>query len=286
MDLKNLQTDVTPPWCPGCGLWVIHNALKQALINIEAKPEKTCIVGGIGCGGQMPHWINTYGIDTLHGRALPVASAIKLCNRGLKVIAFGGDGDGYGIGMGHFIHSMRRNLDLTYLVNDNMVYGLTQGQTAPTSPKGFKSKSTPFGVIEPAINPIALALTSNCTFVARGSAADLNHLTNLIEKGLRHKGFALIDILQPCVIFNKNNSFQYLRENTYKLEDEGHNPKNFKKALEKALETKSGAKIPIGVFYQEERPTYEDELPQIAEKALVDQNIENIKIEHLLDKYA
>lgn len=285
--IADLNTNERPDWCPGCGLFGIQNALKQALIKIDADPAQTVIVGGIGCGGQVPQWINTYGFDTLHGRALPVASAIKLCNDKLNVVVFGGDGDGYGIGMGHFIHAMRRNLNIVYIVNNNMVYGLTKGQTSPTSEKGYKSKSTPFGVIEPPVNPIALALTSDCTFIARGNAADITHLTDLIVQGLNHKGFALIDTLQACITFNKINTYKYFQERVYKLEDIGHDPTDKHEAFKRANEwpTHGTSKIPIGVFYKENRLTYEDELPQLAEQPLVHQDISKIDINPLLDKF-
>ncbi|MEM2175410.1 MAG: thiamine pyrophosphate-dependent enzyme, partial [Candidatus Micrarchaeia archaeon] len=160
---EELSTIEKPTWCPGCGNWGILNAIKNAIVELNLPKHEVVIVSGIGCSGHLPQWINTYAFHSLHGRALPVAQAIKLSNHKLKVIAVGGDGDGYGIGIGHFIHAMRRNVDITYIVHNNQIYGLTTGQASPTSEKGFKTKSTPHGLIEPPINPIALALSSDCS---------------------------------------------------------------------------------------------------------------------------
>ena len=241
------------------------------------------VIAGIGCSGKLTHWVNTYGLHSLHGRTLPPASAVKFVNPKLTVIADGGDGDGYGIGMGHFIHTMRRNIDITYLVHNNMVYGLTKGQAAPTSMKGYKSPSTPFGVIEQPVNPIALALTAGATFVARGSAGDAIHLTKLIEEGIKHKGFSLIDIFQPCVTFNKINTYAFFMQHCYKLEnDPNYDPTNFQMAMTKALETE---KLPIGIFYKTERPTYEDEDPGHSDIAAVDLDISNIDITKPMERF-
>lgn len=254
--LKDLETKDRPNWCPGCGNFGIQMALKQAIVNLNLEPHKVAISTGIGCGSKINQWINTYGFAGLHGRSLPVAMGIKLSNHELTVIDIGGDGDGYGIGMGHFIHSMRRNINMTYIVEDNQIYGLTLGQTSPTSEKGAKGPSTPRGVIEDPVNPIRLALASDCTFVARGFAGDIPHLTKLIEEAVKHRGFALIDVFQPCVTFNKVNTYDYFRQRVYKLEDSGHDIKNLGAAFEKAGE--SGEKIPIGIFYKTEKPIYED----------------------------
>lgn len=253
--LKDLETKDKSNWCPGCGNFGIQAALKQAIINIGVEPHDVMISTGIGCGSKMNQWVETYGFAGLHGRSLPVAMGAKLANHSLTVIDVGGDGDGYGIGMGHFIHNMRRNFDMTYIVQDNQVYGLTLGQTSPTSDKGMKGPSTPFGIIEDPVNPLRLALADNCTFVARGFSGDIPHLTSLIEAGIKHKGFALIDVFQPCVTFNKINTYGYFRNKVYKLEEAGHDVTDLAKAFEKAGETE---KLPIGIFYKIDRPTYED----------------------------
>lgn len=270
-------------WCPGCGDFAILLALKNAIADMGLENHQVCVASGIGCSGKLPHYIKTYGFESLHGRALPPATAIKLANHEMTVFAVGGDGDGYGIGMGHFIHTCRRNLDMTYIVHDNQIYGLTTGQTSPTSEKGMKTKSTPHGVIEVPVDPLSLAISAGATFVARGFSGDMKHLVSLIKQGAQHKGFALIDVFQPCVTFNKINTFKFFQERVYKLEDEGHDPSNKLKALEKSMEW--GDKIPIGVFYKEERPTYEDELPQIAKVPLVKQPLDNISIEKLMDEF-
>ena len=253
--LKDLETRDRSNWCPGCGNFGIQAAIKQAIVNVGVDPWNVMISTGIGCGSKINQWIETYGFAGLHGRSLPVAMGAKLSNHALTVIDVGGDGDGYGIGMGHFINNMRRNFDMTYIVEDNQVYGLTLGQTSPTSDKGAKGPSTPFGIIEDPVNPIKLALAGDCTFVARGFAGDIPHLTSLIEAGIKHRGFALIDVFQPCVTFNKVNTYAYFRNKVYKLEEAGHDFTDLGKAFEKAGETE---KLPIGIFYKVDKPTYED----------------------------
>jgi len=256
-NLKDLETKDRPNWCPGCGDFGIQMALKQAIVNLGLEKENVVISTGIGCGSKVNQWIETYGFAGLHGRSIPVAMGIALANPELTVIDVGGDGDGYGIGMGHFINTMRRNLNITYIVQNNQTYGLTLGQTSPTSEKGMVGPSTPKGVIEEPVNPIRLALSSECTFVARGFSGDVPHLTKLIEAAIKHKGFALIDTFQPCVTFNKMNTYDFFRKRVYKLEDEaGYDVRDINEAFKRAGEW--GDKIPIGIFYQVERPTYED----------------------------
>lgn len=273
-----------PDWCPGCGLFGMQMAVKQALAELNLEPHKVFMVTGIGCGSKATHWIKTYGSHAIHGRLLPVAMGAKLANHSLTVIGMGGDGDGYGIGMGHFIHTMRRNVNLLYIVNNNQIYGLTKGQASPTSKKGMKTKSTPFGVIETPINPISLAICSGATFVARGFAGDLAHLKWLIMEGIKHKGFALIDVFQPCVTFNKINTFDYFRQRVYKLNDD----KNYKtsdaaRALQKAHE--ENGKLPIGIFYQESREINEELEPQLAKEPLAYQNIFDIDVSKIMEKF-
>lgn len=284
-NLKDFEVEQEKPdWCPGCGLYGVQMALKQALAELNLEPHKVFLATGIGCGSKMAHWVNVYSTHTLHGRLLPVASGAKLANHSLTVIGMGGDGDGYGIGVGHFVHTMRRNIDILYLVNDNQIYGLTKGQASPTSEKGMKTKSTPFGVIENPINPIAMAIMSGATFVARGFAGDPVHLKWLIMEGIKHKGFSLIDVFQPCVTFNKINTFDYFRQRVYKINDD----KNYKtsdkeKAWERANET--GDKLPIGIFYQEAREINEELEPQLAKEPLAYQDISNIDVAPLMEKF-
>lgn len=275
-----------PQWCPGCGDYAISLAIKNALAQSGVDPHNAVIVSGIGCSGKMPHYVRAYGFEGLHGRVIPPASGIHLANQELTVIGVGGDGDGYGIGMGHFIHVMRRNYDMTYIVHDNQVYGLTTGQTAPTTQKGMKTKSTPYGNLEEPVHPIPLALTMGATYVARGFAGDIAHLTSIIEGGIKHKGFALIDILQPCVTFNKLNTYDYWKQRCYKLEEQGHDPSSHEKALEKANEDwkTNYEKIPIGLFYKEEKPTYESELPQL-KIPLIKHDLKPVGLEEAMDEF-
>lgn len=252
-NIKDLETRDKPNWCPGCGDHGILMAVKQAIAASGIEPHNIAISTGIGCGSKLNQWVNTYGNQGLHGRGLPVAMGMKLANPEITVLSVGGDGDGYGIGMGHFINNMRRNIDITYIVQDNQTYGLTLGQTSPTSDKGATGPSTPFGVIEEPVNPIRLALSSDCTFVARGFAGDIPHLADLILQGMQHKGFALIDVLQPCATFNKVNTYKYFRERVKKLEN--HDVTDLNAAFAKA----DG--LDIGVFYKVSKPTYEDQEP-------------------------
>jgi len=267
-------------WCPGCGNISLLAALKGALSDLGLNRHETVVVTGIGCSGKTSHYLSTYGFESLHGRSLPVASAIKLANTDLTVIAEGGDGDGYGIGVQHFVHIMRRNYDLTYIVHDNQVYGLTTGQASPTALLGMKTKTTPWGVVEVPFNPISTAINGGATYVARGYAGDIPHLKELIKGAITHKGFALVDVFQPCVTFNYLNTYQWFQERVYKLEAANHDPKDKAAAMEKALEDSKTdyKKVPIGLFYKEERPTYEETLPQIKGKPLVRQDISNVDI--------
>lgn len=280
------NTKVKPTWCPGCGNFALWGSIKNALVELEMRPEDFVVVWGIGCHGNGADFLKVCGFHGLHGRALPVATGAKLANHALKVIVQMGDGDGYGIGGNHLIHAMRRNLDLTVLAHNNQVYGLTTGQTSPTSDKGFASPSTPSGVIEMPVNPIALALSSDATFIARGFAGDMPHLTSLIVEGIRHHGFSLIDIFQPCVTFNKKNTYQWFRERVYKLEDERHDATDKVAAYQRSLEIEQEERVALGVFYREDRPTYEDQLPQLDAGPLVHQPIHDVDISGLMKRYA
>jgi len=272
-----------PAWCPGCGNFGILRALNKALVELGIEPHQVLLVSGIGQAGKLPHYTRGNVFNSLHGRPIPPAIGAKIANPGLVVIAISGDGDGYGEGGNHFIHAARRNHDITYLVHNNQVYGLTKGQASPTSDPGFVSKTTPYGASNP-INPIALAIVSGATFVGRSFAGDIEHLSSLIKKGITHKGFTLIDILQPCPSFNHKNTFQWYRERVYKLEDEdSYDPGDKKAALEKALEW--GERIPIGVIYKKESPTYEEQLPALSKGALVTQKIDPTRAKKLLAEF-
>jgi 2-oxoglutarate ferredoxin oxidoreductase subunit beta len=283
VELAQLKTVGQPNWCPGCGNFPIWHSLKRAIVKLNLEPHNVAIFSGIGCSSKMPHWINTYGFHGIHGRPLPIATGARLANNNLTVIAVGGDGDGYGIGIGHFVHAMRRNLNITYIVTNNQVYGLTTGQTSPTSDKGYATKSTPTGVIEIPINPIALAIASGATYISRGFSKEMKHLTKMIADGVRHEGFALVDVLQPCVTFNRKNTYEWFSKRVYKLEETDHDATNKQAAFLKSLEWDD--RIPIGLFYREARPTYEDDLPQIAETPLARQRIEDIDIRTLMAEF-
>jgi len=257
-------------WCAGCGNFSILKALKQAFVELGKKPNEIAIVSGIGQAPKTPHYLKCNAFNGLHGRTLPVATGLKLANHKLTVLAEGGDGDGYGEGGNHFIHAMRRNIDITYLVHNNQVYGLTKGQTSPTSDLGFVTKTTPAGSASMPLNPLALAVAVGCCFVARGFAGDIDHLSPLIQQGILHKGFALIDILQPCVSFNRVNTFQWYKERVYHL-DEEYDRKDKVVAFSKAQEW--GEKIPIGILYAKERPTLDEQIPAISKTSLVKQRI-------------
>ena len=282
--VADYQGKIKPDWCPGCGDFGVLNGIQRALAELDIAPHNVLVVSGIGCSSNLPGFINAYGFHGLHGRSLPVASGAKLGNTDLTVIATGGDGDGYGIGVGHFIHTCRRNIDMTYIVMDNQVYGLTTGQASPTTEKDMRTKSTPEGVIEIALSPIALALTAGATYVARGFSGDNVHLAELVRGAIAHKGFALVDVFSPCVTYNKHNTYPWFRERIYKLEDEKHDTSDFRLGMEKALEW--GARIAIGLFYKIERPTYEDEEPALRSgKALCKQPLERTDLATIMEDF-
>ena len=250
---KDFKGQTDPDWCAGCGDFGVLNSLQRACAELGLKPHEILTVSGIGCSSNLPGYFNAYGMHTLHGRSLAVATGAKLGNHHLHVIATGGDGDGYGIGGNHFAHTARRNVDLTYVVMNNQIYGLTTGQVSPTSSLGMKTKSTPFGSVEQPINPITTAIMNGATFVARGYSGDIRHLTELIKKAIQHPGFALLDIFSPCVTFNLDNDYDFFKERIKKLEDEGHDPSDWKAACEKAMLW--GDTIYTGLFFQKEAPT-------------------------------
>ena len=271
LKLADYKTDVHNDWCPGCGDFGIVNALQMALAEMGIQRDKAVIFSGIGCSGKTSHFINTYGVHTLHGRVLTFAQGAKIANPNLTVVAVGGDGDGLGIGAGHFVAAGRRNIDMTYIVFDNGVYGLTKGQASPTLKLGEKTKSLPTPNTNYNVNPIGLAVTSGFTFVARGYSYDVRHLKDLIIKAVKHKGLSFLDVLQPCPTYNDINTRDWYagvdlakesierHSRIYKLEDTQFDPtvhigdetevnEKLAQALIKSLEW--GNKIPIGIFYQ------------------------------------
>jgi 2-oxoglutarate ferredoxin oxidoreductase subunit beta len=283
MVTKSDYVGLTPAWCPGCGNFGILRALDDALVEMEIEPHQILLVSGIGQAGKLPHYTRGNVFNSLHGRPIPPAIGAKIANRELIVIAVSGDGDAYGEGGNHFLHAARRNHDITYLVHNNQVYGLTKGQASPTSDVGYVTKTTPYGAVNP-MNPVSLAIVTGASFVSRGFAGDSVHLASLIKKGITHRGFSLIDVLQPCVSFNHKNTFQWYKERVYKLEDDaGYDPGDKKAALEKSLEWGEG--IPIGIIYEADLPVYEDHLPALSKTPLVKQSIDTRRVEKLLAEF-
>jgi 2-oxoglutarate ferredoxin oxidoreductase subunit beta len=283
LTVQDYSSPVEIQWCPGCGDFGILRAVKKALVNLKLEPHKVLFVSGIGQAGKLPHYLKCNLLNELHGRALPAALAAKIVNPELTVIAVGGDGDGYGEGGNHWLGAMLRNVHVTYLVHDNQVYGLTKGQASPTASQGFVTKTTPTGAGEP-LNPIAIAIAANASFVARSYSADTEHLSNMVGLAIQHKGFALIDIFQPCITFNHINTYQFYQDHLYKLEDDkNYDPTDRIAAFKKAVE--GGDKLPIGLFYKTERPVLEETLPAAKGVPLVKQKLDPLSAEKLLDEF-
>lgn len=269
---KDFRNKVKPNWCPGCGDFSVQASIQRAAANVGLEPEQLAIVSGIGCSGRISGYIHAYGFHGIHGRALPIAQGLRLANRELTVIASGGDGDGFAIGMGHTIHAIRRNMNITYIVMDNQIYGLTKGQTSPRSAFGFKTKSTPAGSVENALSPLEIALAAGATFVAQSFSSNLQQLTHVIEEGLKHEGFAFINVFSPCVTFNKINTYDWFKEHIVNTEDiEGYDPSNRIMAMTKLMETDG---MLCGLIYQnKERKGYQDMVPGFREEPLAEQDL-------------
>ncbi|MFI8574603.1 MULTISPECIES: 2-oxoacid:ferredoxin oxidoreductase subunit beta [Rossellomorea] len=283
---KDFRNNVKPNWCPGCGDFSVQAAIQRASANVGLDPEQLAVVSGIGCSGRISGYINSYGFHGIHGRSLPIAQGLKMANKELTVIASGGDGDGFAIGLGHTIHAIRRNVDVTYIVMDNQIYGLTKGQTSPRSSSGFKTKSTPQGSIEPALAPMEMALTAGATFVAQSFSSDLKELTAIIEAGLNHKGFSLINVFSPCVTYNKINTYDWFKENLTKLSDvEGYDPSNREQAMNMLME-KDG--LVTGLIYQnKEQPSYQELVTGYSEEPLSthDLRLDEDKFDELVKEF-
>ncbi|MFA5160009.1 MAG: thiamine pyrophosphate-dependent enzyme [Candidatus Omnitrophota bacterium] len=270
-------------WCPGCGNYGILNIMKEILAELSADPQKLVFVSGIGQAAKIPQYLKCHYFNGLHGRALPPAVAIKATNPELTVIAESGDGDMYGEGGNHFLHTIRRNPDITNIVHNNMVYGLTKGQASPTSEKGFKTPVQVEGVILEPFNPLAVAIALDASFVARVFVGFRDHAKEVIKKAILHKGYALVDIFQPCLTFNKINTYQWFREHTYLL-DASHDPKNRTRAFEKATETE---KLPLGIFYEHDKPAFEEQLPVYKQDrtSVIKRSFRSEPIEILIKKF-
>ncbi|MDD5127937.1 MAG: 2-oxoacid:ferredoxin oxidoreductase subunit beta [Dehalococcoidales bacterium] len=270
-------------WCPGCGNFGILQAFRKAMVALNIEPHRLLMVSGIGQAPKLPHYTRGNVFNGLHGRAIPAATGAKLANPELYVVVIDGDGGAYGEGLSHTLAAMRRNVRMTYMVHNNQVYGLTKGQASPTSDAGFITKTTPLGAGQP-VNPLTLALASDISFLARGFAGDIEHLANLLQMAVNHRGFALVDILQPCVSFNHRNTFQWYKERVYKLdEDKSYDPASKTAAFAKAQEW--GDRIPIGLIYKEERPTYEELLPALKKTPLARQKLDPRQFAPLLDEF-
>lgn len=283
---KDFRNNVKPNWCPGCGDFSVQAAIQRAAANVGLEPEQLAVISGIGCSGRISGYINAYGLHGIHGRSLPIAQGVKMANRDLTVIASGGDGDGYAIGMSHTIHAIRRNIDITYIVMDNQIYGLTKGQTSPRSEIGFKTKSTPQGSIESALSVMEMALTAGATFVAQSFSTDLKDLTALIEAGIKHKGFSLINVFSPCVTYNKVNTYDWFKENLTKLADvEGYDPSDRSVAMQTLMKHNS---LVTGLIYQNtEKPSYQELVHGYNEAPLVhsDLNLNEEKFNKLVAEF-
>jgi 2-oxoglutarate ferredoxin oxidoreductase subunit beta len=272
----------TPAWCPGCGNFGILKSFKDAMVELGIEPFQFTIVSGIGQSGKFPHYVKCNTFNGLHGRTLPAATGIKLANHEMLVIAVAGDGDCYGEGGNHLNHAIRRNINLKLFVHDNQIYGLTKGQPSPTSMEGMVTKNQPFGVFSEQLNPLALAIALDGSFVARGFAGDPEHLKELMKDAILHKGFSLIDILQPCVTFNKINTFEWYRQRVYHIEP-GYDPEDRINAFQKALEW--GDRIPLGIIYRNHRPVLEERIPVLKDSPLVRQPFDLSKIENTIKEF-
>lgn len=268
MDYSN-QT--TPTWCPGCGDFSVLRSIQAAAAHLDISPHQLTVVSGIGCSGRISGYMNTYGFHSIHGRALPVAQGIKLVNPELTVIAAGGDGDGFAIGTAHTIHAIRRNIDITYVIMNNQVYGLTKGHTSPLSTTGFVSKSTPYGSIEAPIKPGLIALASGATFVAQGFSAYQEQLVEVLKKAILHKGFSFVNVFSPCVTFNKTNTYQWFRDHLLNLDEgQNHDPSDFKTAMEQYIASDG---LFTGTLYENNNPDYYSKLPGERGTSVVKQSL-------------
>jgi len=285
LKLADYKTNEKSWWCPGCGDFGVLAALQRALFELGKPPHEVAIVAGIGCSGKIGNYINCYNFHVVHGRTLPTAMGLKLSNRNLTVLAAGGDGDGYAIGGNHFLHAIRRNVDITYIVMDNQIYGLTKGQVSPTSGTGFVTRTSPGGNIERPVRPLQLAIAAGATFVASGFSSDIKQLSSLIKQGIEHKGFALINTYSPCVTFNKVNTYDWFKEVLVNLDEEpDYDPTDRAGALRKLIETDEQVR---GLVYKSDAPSFEEQFPGFREEPIVEQDwtIPEDEFDKLLARY-
>jgi 2-oxoglutarate ferredoxin oxidoreductase subunit beta len=282
--IQDFKSNDEIAWCPGCGNFGILNALKKSLVKLDRMPKDILLVSGIGQAAKLPHYLRCNCFNGLHGRALPVAVAAKIANRSLTVIVTTGDGDCYGEGGNHFLHNIRRNSDITVIVHDNQIYGLTKGQASPTTDEGHKTKVQTGGVLLNPFHPLEVAIALGAGFVARGYSKETEHLSWLITEGINHKGFSLIDVLQPCVSFNKVNTYEWYSKRVYKVNDEkGYDPHDKAQALKKACEWADH--IPIGIIYQSESKSYEEKSGLQDRQPLVEDKIDDIDISSVMKNF-
>jgi 2-oxoglutarate ferredoxin oxidoreductase subunit beta len=277
--IDEYKSDEKPTWCPGCGDFGVLNAVYRAMRLKNFAPHEVVAVSGIGCSSRIPYFISTYGFHGIHGRTMPLATGVRVARPELKTLVFGGDGDAFAIGAGHFVHAMRRNLDITYVVMDNAIYGLTKGQTSPTSGAGFSTLSTPQGNPEQALNPLMLAVSAGATFVARGFSAEPQKLADLIVEGIEHPGFSFIDVYSPCPTFNKVNTFKYYKDNVAWLPGD-HDATDVIQAMHFA---NSNEPLYLGVFLQRQAPTFEQ---QVAEQHSGEESSRTELLEDLFKRFS
>lgn len=285
VDKKAYNLDRENTWCPGCGNFAIMEVFTSTLAGMGLSPHEVLVVSGIGQAGKMPQHFRVNTMHVLHGRLLPVATGASLVNHRLKVIAVGGDGDGYAEGGNHFIHAARRNIDVTYLVHNNMVYGLTKGQASPTSGQGAQTPTTPNGNPLAGLNPIQLALGLKTAFVARSFSGDKKQLGRILEKAIQKPGFAFIDILQPCPSFNKINTFKWFKDRVYDINDKGHDPDKLEEAFR--LSQEWGENIPTGIFYDnsDDRPGFREALLGSLDQPLVEEDLNPLAIKEIMEEH-
>jgi len=282
VDIKDFDSDYENKWCPGCGNFGILSAMKNAFVALGIPPQKLLIISGIGQAAKTPHFLKCNAMHALHGRALPIATGAKIANHDLTIVVNSGDGDCYGEGGNHLINAIRRNIDMTLLVHNNMVYGLTKGQASPTSELGMVTKIQHHGVISTPLNPISFALSLGATFIARAFSGDGDQLSKLIQAGVNHKGFSVIDILQPCVSFNHINTHSWYKSRVYELANTDYVPGNWMKAMEISREW--GDKIPTGIIFKSESPTFTDRIDTLKERSLIDKEYSQKKLNSVLSK--
>ncbi len=273
LSMADYKTDEASWWCPGCGDFGVLAALQKALMDLGRRPEEVAIVAGIGCSGKIGNYVNSYNIHTTHGRTMPVALGVKLANRELTVVAAGGDGDGFAIGMGHFVHALRRNPDITYVVMDNQIYGLTKGQVSPTSMEGFETRSTPFGSIEHPVRPLQMAIATGATFVAQGFSSKQKQLVDILKQAIQHRGFSLVNTISPCVTFNKVNTYDYYKAQLKDIDSiSGYDRRDRAQALATLMEHNE---LVSGIVYEHEASVpFEDRLPGFREQGLATQPLD------------